>query len=85
MANPYLYTKRPTSRKDMITYRRTERTPTDATRQETHRFIAEGVRPDWWKTTSHDPHETPGVVRDWWKKDHTMITRGGLMDGSWVI
>ena len=69
----------------MITYRKTERTPTDATRQATHRFIAEGVRPDWWKTTAHDPHETPGVVQDWWKKDHTMITRGGLMDRSWVI
>ena len=57
-----------TSRKDIITYRRTERTPTEATRQATHRFIAEAVRPDWWKTTSHDRHETPGVVRVGGKK-----------------
>ena len=52
----------------MITYRRTERTPTEATRQATHRFIAEGVRPDWWKTTSHDRHEMPGMLRVGGKK-----------------
>ena len=69
----------------MITYRETERIPPDTTRQETHRFIAEGVSRDWWKTTSHDHHETYGGVRDWWKKDYTVITKGGLMDRSWVI
>ena len=69
----------------MITYRRTERTPTDTKSQETHRFIAEGVGQDWWKTTSHDHHEMYGVVRDWWKNNHTLITRWGLMDRSWFI
>ena len=67
----------------MITYLITERTPTDATRQQTHRFIAEGVRPDWWKTTSHDPHETPGVVQVWWKKrshhDHERRVDGQVL------
>ena len=31
------------------TYLRTEMEPTDENSQETSRFVADGVGPDWWK------------------------------------
>jgi len=59
----------------MITYRGTERTPTDKKSQESIPFITDGVVRDWWKKILHHHHETNGVVRDWLKKYHTTITR----------